>query len=373
MTSRDPDRTTPKPSRRRFMKVLASLGLIGAGGTFAVSPARSNAYYQGPISDHFDGLRFYNPGGPPPKGLGDLLRWSVLSRAEAWPTALASPHPVQSTPMVPAQTGNRLIFIGHASFYLELAGINVLIDPVFSDRVSPVSFAGPQRANPPGIAFEALPKIDVVLITHNHYDHLDTVTLGRLWQRDRPRIITPLGNDAIIRAAIPGLAAEVGDWGQSFALEGPRGRYRAHLVPTQHWSARGLRDRMHALWASFVLTPEGDTSGPRLYAIGDTGFGDGRTFRHVAETFPSLDLALLPIGAYEPRWFMQDQHMNPSDAVEAFTLCGTKRALGHHWGTFKLTNEGHERPLQHLAEALSAKGIAPERFLPLRPGQVIQL
>jgi L-ascorbate metabolism protein UlaG (beta-lactamase superfamily) len=227
------------------------------------------------------------------------------------------------------------------------------------------------RANPPGIAFDALPKIDVVLVSHNHYDHLDTTTLGRLWQRDRPKIITPLGNDTIMKSAVPGLEATTGDWGQSFAIGGAGGQYRVHLVPTQHWSARGLRDRFHALWASFVLTPEPGTQGPRVYAVGDSGFGSGSTFRHVAERVPGIDVALLPIGAYEPRWFMQTQHMNPADAVEAFTLCGTQRAYGHHWGTFKLTNEGHERPVEHLAEALAAKGIAPERFVALKPGQTV--
>jgi L-ascorbate metabolism protein UlaG (beta-lactamase superfamily) len=200
-------------------------------------------------------------------------------------------------------------------------------------------------------------------------------TLGRLWSKFRPRFVTPLGNDTILTSGLlgdalssppSGLRIDAVDWGQTTEL---LNGVKLHTVPTLHWSARGMRDRRHALWASFVL----ETPAHRLYCVGDSGFGDGATFRATREKFGAVDLALLPIGAYEPRWFMKGQHMNPADAVAAFELLGAKRALGHHWGTFKLTNEGVEHPARDLAKALDEKGIAPESFVAVRPGAVIDL
>ena len=241
--------------------------------------------------------------------------------------------------------------------------MNILIDPVWSMRASPVQFAGPKRVNDPGIAFDTLPRIDAVIVTHNHYDHMDMITLGRLWQRNRPHIITPLGNDTILRHEIEDLNISVVDWHQSVMLSPA---VRVNTVPTQHWSARGIRDRRHALWASFIIeTPAG-----KIYAIGDTGFGDGHIFEHVRRTHGSPDLALLPIGTYEPRWFMKGQHMNPEDAVEAFRILGAKAALGHHWGTFQLTAEAHGEPPKALAVALQVRGIPESQFPAMRPGQV---
>ncbi len=338
---------------------------IAAAGAATLFPRRVNAYYSGPLSDHFDGTRFFNPGGSSPKGLTDVARFYMAETWSQWPSRIAAPEPDRPPASVTGSTV-RIVFVGHASWLVQVPGCNILLDPVWSDRVSPFSFAGPRRANPPGIAFDDLPPIHAVLVTHNHYDHLDLETLGRLWQRHRPKIVTPLGNDAIIRAAIPDLAAEVVDWGSGVALPGG---VVAHTVPTQHWSARGIRDRSHALWASFVLeTPAG-----LIYAVGDSGFGDGRTFSHVGARFPGVRMALLPIGAYEPRWFMQSQHMNPADAVEALRLCGADRALGHHWGTFQLTTEPHDQPPARLATAMQSAGLAADRFRAIRPGEVVAI
>jgi L-ascorbate metabolism protein UlaG (beta-lactamase superfamily) len=350
-----------KPTRRRTLKWLGALGLTGAGGVIAMGRER-NAYYNGPVSDHFDGTKFFNPGGRGPKGLGTFLKWTFATRAEAWPEIFASPY--SDTP--PARVDSeiaRVTYIGHASFLVQAVGRNILIDPVYADRASPVRFAGPMRVNAPGIALDALPKIDAILVAHNHYDHMDARTLKTLWQRDRPQIITPLGNDTILKDAIDGLQATAVDWGHTTDLGAG---LKVHTVPTQHWSARGAFDRMHALWASFVI----ECGARTIYAIGDTGFGDGSTFRAVRAQFPAIDLALLPIGAYEPRFMMADQHMNPEEAVKALELCGAKAALGHHWGTFKLTNEGIERPREHLTHALEAKSVAPGRFVAAQPGLV---
>lgn len=350
-------------TRRRMIKLALATGAAAAGGAALLLPRKANAYYSGPVSDHFDGERFFNPGGRYPQSASRLWHLYMKETWAKWPTEVPAPEPDQPPAMV--DQGVRIAFVGHASWLIQTEGLNILVDPVWSERASPYSFAGPRRSNAPGVSFERLPKIHAVLVTHNHYDHLDLATLARLWSLGQPRIVTPLGNDVIMRPAMPGLRASVLDWRQSIELSP---RVRVHAEPTQHWSARGLRDRRHALWASFVI----ETPSSRIYAVGDSGFGDGRTFREVRERHPKIDMALLPIGAYEPRWFMQDQHMNPADAVAAFELCGAARALGHHWGTFQLTTEPHNAPELDLAVAMSQRSIPAERFRAAKPGMVWQ-
>jgi L-ascorbate metabolism protein UlaG (beta-lactamase superfamily) len=348
-------------NRRTLLKAL-SFPAIAAAGTFSwMTAARaSNRYYQGPVSDHFDGVRFFSPSQPQDKGFMELLRWQLGGGRKDWPESF--PSPFQDKP--PTEVDDlRVTLIGHASFLIQVAGLNILTDPVFSERASPVSFSGPKRVNPPGIRFEDLPPIHAVLITHNHYDHLDIDTLGRLWQRHRPRIVAPLGNDTIIRDEFPDIPVETRDWGGLVDLGNG---VTVHLEPAYHWSARGINDRRMALWCAFVLTTPKGT----IYHIGDTGFGDGKIFHAVRERFGVIRLAHIPIGAYEPRWFMEPQHMNPDDAVKVFNIITPQQALGHHWGTFRLTNEGVEEPVQELATAIEKTEISPERFKPLRPGEV---
>ncbi|MET0605896.1 MAG: MBL fold metallo-hydrolase, partial [Beijerinckiaceae bacterium] len=226
----------------------------------------------------------------------------------------------------------------------------------------PVSFAGPKRINAPGVLFEDLPKIDVALVTHNHYDHLDTATLTRLHERDQPRVITPLGNDKVIWSHNPAIWAEAHDWGARIDLG--KGVV-IHLEPAHHWSARGMFDRRMALWSAFVI----ETPGGKIYAVGDSGYHDGVYYRDAKAKHGGFRLALLPIGSYEPRWFMKAQHQNPDEAARASIDCGASYALGHHWGTFRLTNEGVERPIEALKVALAAHGVPSERFRTLQPGE----
>lgn len=351
--------------RQRSLWAVASAAAVmtlGGVGYAAHRRRRSdNPYYSGPVSDHFDGVRFFGPGEVADKSLADVARWRRQRMSEAWPASVPSSFPAD---IPPARVEDlRVVLIGHASYLFQVAGRNILVDPVFSARVSPTRFAGPKRVNPPGIAFEALPPIDAVLITHNHYDHLDGPSVARLWQQHQPLIVAPLGNDTILRGYDATMHVETRDWGESIDLGGG---VTAHLTPAHHWSARGLNDRRMALWGAYVLT------GPHgvHYHVGDTGFGDGGIFRQIRSRFGPPRLATLPIGAYEPRWFMQAQHMNPADAVKAFDLLGAKQALGHHWGTFKLTDEGIERPAEALQAALEEANIPAKAFLPLRPGQV---
>jgi L-ascorbate metabolism protein UlaG (beta-lactamase superfamily) len=202
-----------------------------------------------------------------------------------------------------------------------------------------------------------------VLVTHNHYDHMDLPFLSRLVRKNRPRIVTPLGNDAIMRAADAKLRAEAYDWGETVVLSR---EVSIRLDPAQHWSARGLFDRRMALWASFAIrTPAGT-----IYCVGDTGYGDGAIFREAGARDANIRLALLPIGCYEPRWFMRRHHVAPEEAVRIFQDLGAERAFAHHWGVFRLTDEKRDEPPKRLSLALERAGIAPERFVALPPGSV---
>ena len=348
-------------NRRTVGRIASAAAVLTMGGVGYSAMARSrNRYYDGPVTDHYDGVRFFRPGETVDRGIADLARWQMAGGREAWPDSYPSPfadHPPKRV------DGLRVTLVGHATLLIQVAGRNILTDPVWSERASPVSFAGPKRANPPGIAFADLPPIDAVLITHNHYDHLDVATVSRLREAFGPRVVAPLGNDAIIRAHDDAVAVDALDWGQSVGLGGG---IAVHLEPANHWSARGINDRRMALWGAYVLTTPAGT----LYMAGDTGYGEGDTFRSIRGRFGPPKLAALPIGAYEPRWFMKVQHMNPADAVQAFRDLDAEAAIGIHWGTFQLTNEKVDQPAVDLGAALAEAGIEPGRFRALRPGEV---
>lgn len=347
--------------RRTFLKALGIPALLALTGGAYVTHARGrNPYYDGPVSDHFDGVRFFNPDRPVTKGFGDFLRWQFEGGRQAWPSTFPSPHADKPPERV---AGLRVVHLGHAGFLIQTGGLNILADPVMSERASPFAFAGPKRVNPPGVLFGDMPKIDVVLVTHNHYDHLDGTFLAQLNQRDRPRVIAPLANAPIIRRYDETLAVEEHDWGARVPLNDS---VRVDLVPTYHWSARSLTDRRMSLWASFVVaTPAG-----LIYHCGDTAYHTGDLFRQARRDYGRFRLAHLPIGAYEPRWFMRDNHMNPEEAVKVMQDLEAQEALGHHWGTFQLTNEGIEEPPAALQAALQAASIPASRFPAVRPGQV---
>ncbi|WEF51856.1 MBL fold metallo-hydrolase [[Pseudomonas] carboxydohydrogena] len=352
-----------KITRRGFFGTLAGLGATAGGFSAWASGMKT---YHGPVSDHFDGLRFFDPHGAPPRPLADLLRWRFSSHPAKWPD-----HAPSGFADVPPSNVDgkqvRLSFVGHASWLIQTAGLNILVDPVWSERASPFSFAGPKRVNDPGIAFDALPPIDAVLVSHGHYDHLDMRTLSRLAAKFSPRVITPLGNDVTMRGHDDAIRAEAHDWNQR--VEIGNGGVAVTLAATRHWSARGLFDRNKVLWASFVLeTPAG-----KIYIVCDSGYGDGGHFRRVREAHGALRLAILPIGAYEPRWFMRDMHMNPSDAVKALVDCGAAQALAHHHGTFQLTDEAIDAPARSLDAALGEAKVPREKFVALKPGQVFEI
>lgn len=352
--------------RRSFLKLSAGVGVMALGGFGAAGAIAGNSYYRGAVSDHFDGKRFFNPEGELPGGTFDLIQWKLGSDKSAWPDS----YPSQYGQVEPAEriTGNqmRVTFIGHASFLIQVAQMNILVDPVWSERTSPFSFMGPKRVNAPGVKFDDLPPIDLVLITHNHYDHLDVETLKALQARHNPLFITPLGNDAIIRRHVSDANIMIGDWGDVIEVAP---KFKVHFEPCHHWSARGIADRRMALWAAFVLeTPAG-----KIYHIGDTGFHKGINYKKAAEKHGGFRLANFPIGAYEPRWFMKGQHQDPYEAVEGMLLSRSKYVCGHHWGTVQLTDEAIEAPVDALKLALAAEKIDERRFRAMRPGEVFDV
>lgn len=323
-----------------------------------------NRYYQGPVTDHFDGTRFLNQAGEPDtdRSFRDILRWSRESPRTSWPTT------VDVSPIIPDARvdGLRVTMVGHATLLIQSAGLNILTDPVWSDRASPLSFAGPRRVTRPGIAFDDVPPIDAILLSHNHYDHLDIATLRALCDRYDPLIATPLGNDTIIHRHIPAARIRTGDWGAQIDIAPGA---EAHIVPACHWSSRGIRDRRMALWGGFMLR----AGGKLVYFAGDTGYGTGSIFRTIRARFGPSDLALLPIGGYDPRWFMAAQHTDPREAVQIMLDLEARSAVGIHWGTFKLTDEAFEDPAARLAAELETRGIALTRFPALRPGQKLNV
>ncbi|RST49766.1 MBL fold metallo-hydrolase [Variovorax sp. MHTC-1] len=320
-----------------------------------------------------------------PKSLAELLRW----RREAARAGLPRP-PLASIPQVApdlpwlhanaqagAQMAPALTWIGHSTVMAQLGGLTLLTDPMFSERASPVQFAGPRRHVPPGIALRALPHVDLVLVSHNHYDHLDSASVNALNRQPGgpPLFVVPLGLEPWFRAQGIRHAVEL-DWWDSHRIATPQGEADVVLVPAQHWSSRGPRDALATLWGGFaVLAPD-----CHLLFAGDTGYS--RDFSDIRRHFESrqtkergggFDIALLPIGAYAPRWFMSAQHVNVEEALPIHDDLGAKRSLGVHWGTFELTDESLDEPPRKLAELRAARGMPEDEFFVMAIGETRKL
>jgi L-ascorbate metabolism protein UlaG (beta-lactamase superfamily) len=309
-------------------------------------------------TDHFDGRRFFNPNGANGQPFRALPRMLLTPRTR-WPSEV----PVEPRrPPAPGPDEAVVTFVGHAAFLIQVAAANILIDPVYSGRASPVSFAGPHRTRAPGVGFEDLPTISLVLLTHNHYDHCDLRTLRMLERSFHPRVVAPVGNGRLLRKAGVARVEELDWWETATATPLP-----ITLTPAQHFSARGMFDRNRALWGGFLI----EAGGYRIFHGGDSGYGPH--FREIAVRLGPIDLALLPIGAYEPRWFMKDIHMNPAEAVQAHLDLAARRSIAMHFGTFQLTPEGIEEPVRELAKALRDRGVAAERFPAVEVGESLRL
>jgi L-ascorbate metabolism protein UlaG (beta-lactamase superfamily) len=290
-------------------------------------------------SEHYKNGRFFNPDIPPQR-FSQLLKWVTHRKAGFWRKFI----PSTPGPRPPERIGGsdlRATFINHATFLLQTEGLNFLTDPVWSERVSPVSFAGPRRHRAPGILFKDLPSTDAILLTHNHYDHLDIPTLKMLVKRDPSAIFCPLG--------LAQMLTKIGfkdiyelDWWQHVDWRG----LKIHCVPAQHFSARGPFDRDRTLWCGWTVK----TSAGAIYFAGDTGFGS--LFEEIAREFQNIRVALLPVGAYEPEWFMGTIHMTPEQAVSAHAILGASVSIAMHFGTFSLADDGETDPVDRLRRAL---------------------
>jgi L-ascorbate metabolism protein UlaG (beta-lactamase superfamily) len=302
--------------------------------------------------NHFDGKRFYNPDAPEARGFLDVVRWKLTSRPEPSPSFISDVE--QSVPPQRVEgRGLRITLVNHSTVLLQQLGLNILTDPIWSERASPVAHIGPRRRRKPGVSWENLPPIDAVLLSHNHYDHLDLPTLRQLAARGDSTFVVPAGVARLLRSENIGPTHEL-DWGESLSLLG----FTIHCVPALHFSARGIYDRNMTLWCGYVIECQ-----ERLtYFAGDTAFGNH--FAQIREKFGSPHLALLPIGAYEPRWFMSPVHMGPDEAVRAHEILGAKTSIAIHHGTFQLTDEGLDTPKKQLIACAK-----DEPFLILENGQ----
>lgn len=329
---------------RIVWRVLAGAVLVGIA-------LLSWSAYDGPVSSHFDGARFHNPGMPFEKGLGDIWRFHRERRHGHWTRVekIDAPAP----PSGVADGSMHVTFIGHATTLIQVDGQNLLTDPIWSERASPISFVGPRRYVPPAIDFDDLPRIDIVMISHDHYDHLDLPTLRRLHDRFDPIFVVGLGQASLLHEVGIERTVEL-DWWQPWAM--PNG-CRLWGAQAKHWTGRTpLSPRNRSLWMAYVL----ETQGGPVYFAGDTGYGPH--FRSARDKFGPMRHALLPIGAYLPRWFMAYQHMDPAEAVQAHLDLSAASSLAIHFGTFDLSDEGQRDPVEALAAARQEHGIGEAVF-----------
>jgi L-ascorbate metabolism protein UlaG (beta-lactamase superfamily) len=308
------------------------------------------------FAKHFDGRRYYNPDARQAFGVLKALLWKLTSRPEPSPRFISD---VEETKPPRRVDGDRLCvtLVNHSTVLLQQRGVNILTDPIWSERASPLSWIGPPRRRKPGISWDDLPPIDVVLLSHNHYDHLDLPTLRRLAAREQSTYIVPARGARLLQSNNIGPVQEL-DWGESLSLSG----LTIHAVPALHFSSRSLYDRNETLWCGYVIeSQEGN-----IYYAADTAFGSH--FSQIQEKFGSPRLALLPIGAYEPRWFMSPIHMAPEEAVRAHEILAAKTSIAIHHGTFQLGDDGIDTPKRQLVT------IAPkDSFMVLNNGEFAEI
>jgi L-ascorbate metabolism protein UlaG (beta-lactamase superfamily) len=308
-------------------------------------------------SDHFDGRRYYNPS-IPKRSFWEILRWRLKRKVKPWPHIVSKKQKVQQKRT--KQGESAVTFINHSTVLLQLDGWNILTDPIWSERASPLSWMGPKRVSQPGIMFEDLPPIDIVLLSHNHYDHMDIATLRRISNEHQAAFFVPKGNQAYLKSK--GIATKVTelDWWDhvDFAPE-----HCLYFVPSQHFSARGIFDRNKTLWGGFVI------KGPKqmIYFAGDTGFSS--YFAEIKKRLGSPTLSLLPIGAFEPRWLLRSVHLSPEEAVKAHLILGSKQSMAIHFGTFQLADEDINTPILELEKSLQNHHLPAECFWVLKPGE----
>lgn len=348
-----------KSRRKRLLLILLLLILTLGTALWAIDTLLAytlcrGGRWEGPASDHFDGERFFNLEATRTFGSGSGIKW-LLGAGERghYPTVAANEHRPELAPEVDGADWE-CTMINHATVLIRMGGLNILTDPVWSNEVSPVAGIGPSRHRPAGIAWDELPRIDVCLLSHDHYDHFDVATLRRLQQRDKPLFIVPLGMRALLEYHIGEARIAERDWWQTVQLKD----LAVTLTPAHHWSNRyrGSRNRNRSLWCGFWIEKK---AGPAVYFAGDTAMT--RAFGDIRQRLGRADLAIIPIGAYKPDW-LRSHHISPDEALQAFRTLGAREALGCHFGTWQLGYEGYNETLQDLAAARGKYGISADRF-----------
>lgn len=314
-------------------------------------------------SDHFDGERYFNPGLEEEHGFSDVLKWQLQFSRQAWPDRVENKfHDGPRKDLAEREVA--FTYINHASFLIQTQKYNILTDPVFSERVSPFTWIGPKRVRPPGLAMSELPPVHFILISHNHYDHMDMPALKDLARQHKPVILVPVGDRDKLTAEGIGNVFEY-DWWQARDDEEGIG---FNFARSQHFSGRWLNDRFRALWGAWIIR----LPFARLYFAGDTGYADH--FAQTGNTFDGFDLSFIPIGAYEPRWFMKSMHVNPAEAVQAHKDLKSRISIAMHFGTFQLTDEAIDAPVRDLESALAQEKEAERPdFRVMEPGQTWNL
>jgi len=355
--------------RKAAAAVLVAAAAAAVLASFVVPGCVTvNPYYVESKPHHRpDGFQNIDPAAWMPRPYGEFFRWQQERVGRSIPAPKADLSAI--VPDLGYIGKNRrelaVTWIGHATALLQIGGLNVLTDPQFSNRASPAQWLGPKRWQPPAILMRELPHIDIVVISHNHYDHLDADSVKALNAQagGPPLFVVPLGVERWL--ADEGIRnAQALDWWDVVERSG----VRVHLVPVQHWSGRGLADRMKTLWGGYVI----EGKGKRVFFTGDTGYSKVH-FKEIGERFGAVDLALIPIGGYEPRWFMKQQHVNPEEAVQIHLDLKARRSIGIHWGTFQLTDEPLDQPVEDLAAARDKLGVTERQFFVLRHGETRRL
>lgn len=310
-------------------------------------------------SDHFDGKQFFNPTLPKGffPGLASVFKM-LREKRNKWPTYVEN----TTTPQLNTQLGPddvAITFVNHATFLIQLQGMNILTDPVWALRAGPFGWLGPKRVRKPGVRFEDLPKIDLVLLSHNHYDHFDKATLKKINKRFASKVLVASG-DKRLAESLDFTDVHEFDWWEQIQINP---ELTITYAPTQHFAARGLGDRFKSLWGSYMIQHREKL----IYFGGDSGYSPH--FSEIKKRLGSPDIAILGMGAYEPRWFMKPMHMNPAEAVKAHQDLGSKQSIGMHFGTFQLSNEAIDQPKIDLKHALAEAGISEEKFVTLHEGE----
>jgi len=326
-------------------------------GWFMSAPA-----YRGEGSNHFDGKRFINAANVRAKDGWDLIKWMTNRKQGPWQVRMDIPYGPKPAPIVEVVT---ITYVNHSTFLIQCMDLTILTDPIWSDRTSPVQWAGPKRTRPPGIKFEDLPNIDLVLISHNHYDHLDKATVVRIIKAHNPQFIVPLGVGQFMSDLGAEKVKEV-DWWQEVGFN-DSAKVKVTALPAQHFSGRGIFDRDRTLWAGYGI----DTEQGTIYFAGDTGYGD--IFKEIGRRLPNISVALLPIGAYVPGWFMSPIHISPQEAVQVHIDLGADISIGMHQNTFPLADDGMTQPVEDLQKALRAASLTDRDFMILQEGVPFKL